>query len=189
MAERFSGMNKEILKLYRDFIRGLAKTIPSDTPPDGDGNLHGGNDDGWAEKITRKAVEVFFSMFGTSSAEELEIFSDKLTNVLKNRRIAPGIRRRFIQASRLFEEENPDRGVKQFERGFQALMEGLLLTWIETYKKPLITTTFMEMNTVSEVGYHSYPTPERAALVLTKLMEYREYLDRNKLNLAMPEEG
>jgi hypothetical protein len=59
-------------------------------------------------------------------------------------------------------------------------MEGLLLTWIDTYDKPLITTTFMEMATTSTVGYHSYPTPERAAFVLTKLIAYREYLDKIK---------
>ncbi len=36
----------------------------------------------------------------------------------------------------------------------------------------------MEMQDVSKVGYHAYSTPERAALVLTKLIEYREYLER-----------
>ena len=175
IAERFSSLNKKIVKIYQDFINNLAKMIPGE-----DTRKDSGADDGWMESVTKKAVEIFFSMFGTSTPAETEAFVQKLVSVLKSKNIGPGIKQRFINAAKLLNEGKQDTGVRHFERVFQSLMEGLLISWIETYDKPLITTTYMEMSAVSDVGYHAYPTPERAAFVLTKLIEYREYIEREK---------
>ncbi len=175
IAERFSGMNKDIIKLYQTFVQSLAKTAPSNDCPEDSGIV-----DNWLETVTRKAVEIFFSMFGTSASDETEAFIGKLIAVLKNKQIGSDLRKRFLHAADLLNRGRTNEGIRRFEKGFQALMEGLLMRWIEIYKKPLITTTFMEMPTVSDVGYHSYPTPERAAFVLTKLIAYREYLERIK---------
>jgi hypothetical protein len=66
---------------------------------------------------------------------------------------------------------------------FDSLLGGLVLQWIKTYKKPVVTTTFTEMGShLSLKGgfYYSYPSPQRAARVLTKLADYKEYLERIK---------
>jgi succinyl-CoA synthetase alpha subunit len=56
-----------------------------------------------------------------------------------------------------------------------SLVSGL----IEKYEKPVITTTFTEGNTqVSEAGHFPYPNSDRASIVLSKLIDYKEYLEK-----------
>ena len=58
----------------------------------------------------------------------------------------------------------------------------LVLHWLKTYKKPVVTTTFSEEGLYLELKkgfYYSYPSPRRAAKVLAKLTEYKEYLERD----------
>ncbi|MFC1885955.1 hypothetical protein ACFLZM_02730, partial [Thermodesulfobacteriota bacterium] len=172
IAERFSGMNADIIKIYQEFIKNLAKKAPTESLQKEPKSV-----DHWVERVAREAVGIFFSMFGTSTPDETETFVQKLIVVLKHKQIGPNLKTRFLQAAELLNAGKTSQGIRMFEEGFQALMEGLLMSWIEAYDKPLITTTFIEMPTVSNVGYHSYPTPERAAFVLTKLIEYREYLE------------
>jgi acyl-CoA synthetase (NDP forming) len=58
------------------------------------------------------------------------------------------------------------------------MLSALIYRWIEKYDKPVITTTFTEETTrVGEGGHFSYSNAERAAAVLAKLVEYREYLE------------
>jgi acyl-CoA synthetase (NDP forming) len=60
-----------------------------------------------------------------------------------------------------------------------ALVSGL----IEKYGKPVITTTFTEGSTrLSEAGHFPYPNSDRASNVLAKLVEYREYLDKGRMD-------
>ena len=63
-----------------------------------------------------------------------------------------------------------------------SLMGMAILYWISTYKKPIITITFAEAKThliTFSKGIHfPYTSPERAVRVLAKLVEYREYLER-----------
>jgi acetyltransferase len=64
------------------------------------------------------------------------------------------------------------------------LLGGLFLHWIKTYRKPMVTTTFTEMGSFLNLKggfYYSYPSPQRAARVLIKLAEYKEYLEGIKV--------
>ena len=55
---------------------------------------------------------------------------------------------------------------------------GQIMRWIRVYKKPVLTTTFSEETPTLQDGAHqSYPSADRAAKVLAKLVEYKEYLD------------
>jgi hypothetical protein len=67
---------------------------------------------------------------------------------------------------------------------FDSIMGMIVLYWIETYRKPIIATTFSGATTplinLSRGPYFAYPSPERAAKVLTKLFEYKEYLDSSR---------
>jgi len=61
------------------------------------------------------------------------------------------------------------------------LLDALNDGWIGKYGKPVITTTFSEgAARISEGGYFPYPSAERAARVLAKLVERAEYLDREE---------
>ena len=63
-----------------------------------------------------------------------------------------------------------------------SIMGMVVLNWISTYEKPVITTTALEGTTrlinLNNGSHFAYPSPERAAKVLAKLVEYKEYLDR-----------
>ena len=66
-------------------------------------------------------------------------------------------------------------------RLFDSFLGGLVLHWIKTYGKPVVTTTFTEMGSHLNLKggfYYSYPSPQRAARVLARLSEYKEYLER-----------
>ena len=60
------------------------------------------------------------------------------------------------------------------------ILDSIMERWITKYQKPVISTTFTERSErVSEMGHFPYPSAEQAALVLSKLVEYKEYLDRS----------
>lgn len=60
----------------------------------------------------------------------------------------------------------------------------LILNWIQTYKKPIITTLAFEGTSrllkLNNGVYFPYPNPERGAVTLSKLVEYKEYLEKIK---------
>ncbi|MDY6835471.1 MAG: CoA-binding protein [Chloroflexota bacterium] len=60
-------------------------------------------------------------------------------------------------------------------------LAALILHWSQTRGKPIVTTTFSEIASYLNLNmglYYSYPTPQRAAKVLSKLVQYGEYRAR-----------
>jgi hypothetical protein len=60
-------------------------------------------------------------------------------------------------------------------------LAALILHWSQSYNKPIVTTTFTEVASYLNLKrglYYSYPTPQRAAKVLAKLVQYKEHLER-----------
>jgi acyl-CoA synthetase (NDP forming) len=50
--------------------------------------------------------------------------------------------------------------------------------WVESYKKPVLTTTFFaEDQTRLQGSHYAYPSGRHAARVLIKMVEYKEYLE------------
>lgn len=58
------------------------------------------------------------------------------------------------------------------------LMRGLSAQWIESYGKPVITTTFTEEQVKLIGNHYDYTSGKRAARVLAKLTGYYEYLSK-----------
>jgi len=58
------------------------------------------------------------------------------------------------------------------------LMRVLVSQWIESYGKPVITTTFTEEQVKLVGDHYDYTSGKRAARVLVKLTEYNDYLKR-----------
>jgi hypothetical protein len=57
-------------------------------------------------------------------------------------------------------------------------MRVLVSQWIESYGKPVITTTFTEEQVKLVGDHYDYTSGKRAARVLVKLTEYHDYLKR-----------
>ena len=60
------------------------------------------------------------------------------------------------------------------------LMRALSGQWIESYGKPVITTTFTEEQVKLIGNHYDYTSGKRAARVLLKLTEYNEYLAKTR---------
>lgn len=58
------------------------------------------------------------------------------------------------------------------------LLRSLVRQWIESYKKPVITTTFTEEQVKLRGDHFDYTSGNRAARVLVKLLEYHDYLEQ-----------
>jgi hypothetical protein len=61
---------------------------------------------------------------------------------------------------------------------FDPLIRTTLLRSLKEYGKPIITTTFTEMPSVLQGASYGYTTSDKAAVVLSKLVEYREHLEK-----------
>jgi succinyl-CoA synthetase alpha subunit len=69
---------------------------------------------------------------------------------------------------------NPPTPYEAMARFLAALAE----QWVETYKKPVLTTTFFAEDQPRLQGSHyAYPSGKQAARVLIKMVEYKEHLE------------
>lgn len=61
------------------------------------------------------------------------------------------------------------------------VIANLVRHWMETYKKPVVPITFGDEGVYVKLKrgfYYAYSSPQRAARVLSKLAEYKEYFER-----------
>jgi len=135
----------------------------------------------WMEKLIGKIVESFFSFFGTSDLSEVAAFAKKQGALAINSRIRPELAKQLRNVIRSFEENPVENIGEYFAQVFDPLLQALMLNWIEFYGKPVITTSFNGQAAVlTELGHYAYPFAEQAIFVLSKLLEYRKYLDLQK---------
>ena len=69
------------------------------------------------------------------------------------------------------------------------LMRALSSQWIESYGKPVITTTFTEEQVKLAGDHYDYTSGDRAARVLLKLTSYYDYLVKAGVDVKKPEYG
>lgn len=175
-ATLFATMSQESAHTFRRLLRSVSQTLLGE----GEGRDHDSGNP-WVCEAIKRVVDIFFSLFGTSEKGEVEAFGDRLVSLIAKGKVPADIGERFRKALSVFVEEEGMEGMGDpFAEVFEPMMEGLLLEWIESYGKPIITTTFMGAATpMTEMGYYAYPSAEQAAYVLAKLVEYREQLGRD----------
>ncbi|MGC9323929.1 MAG: acetate--CoA ligase family protein [Desulfomonilia bacterium] len=61
------------------------------------------------------------------------------------------------------------------------MVSALLVQYMITFEKPIISTTFSDLPVPIRGGSYPYTTSSKAANVLAKLVEYREYLERHSM--------
>jgi acyl-CoA synthetase (NDP forming) len=141
-------------------------------------------DSGDREKIKQVVKAGMLFMFGTVMAgkqQDLGEFLDSASDAMTSERM---LKSSFFTGLReLFDSIAQGKIDGEKMAGIMTLMEPMLSAlirhWIEKYGKPVITTTFTEeMSRMTEGGHFSYSNAERAASVLAKLVEYREFLEQ-----------
>lgn len=130
--------------------------------------------------LFRDLLTLVLRIVMTTSDAELAEFIERLVQALTTKRMLkrsfyPKITKMFkaIAAGRLKRIRMEDIGEL-----LEPIMDALFERWLTQYGKPVITTTFTEKTAnVSEGGHFPYPNSQQAALVLAKMLEYREYLE------------
>jgi succinyl-CoA synthetase alpha subunit len=177
----FSSVFATISSKLADSLIALMKEL-SDLVPDGLLDDQG-SDKQWMNKLIGRVVGVFFSFFGTSDPEEVKAFGRRQAELMANDTIAATLGERLATVFQEFKAGQVENIGEMFGQIFQPLLDALLLNWIEAYRKPVITTSFMgQVPSVSPMGRYAYPFAEQAAFVLSKLVEYSEFLQREGID-------
>jgi hypothetical protein len=177
----FSSVFATISSKLSDSLIAIMKEL-SDLVPD-DPLDEQGSDKQWMNKLIGRVVGVFFSFFGTSDPEEVKAFGRRQAELMANDTIAATLGERLATVFQEFKAGQVENIGELFGQIFQPLLDALLLNWIEAYRKPVITTSFMgQVPSVSPMGRYAYPFAEQAAFVLSKLVEYSEFLQREGID-------
>jgi len=173
----FATISSKLSDSLMAFMKELSDLVP-DGPLDGQGS-----DKQWMNKLIGRVVRVFFSFFGTSDPEEVKAFGRRQAELMASDTIAAALGERLATVFQEFKAGQVENIGAMFGQIFQPLLDALLLNWIEAYRKPVITTSFMgQVPSVSPMGRYAYPFAEQAAFVLSKLVEYSEFLQREGID-------
>jgi acyl-CoA synthetase (NDP forming) len=176
-ATLFATMSEESAQTFRGLLRSVSQSVLGAAA-----GADPGSGNPWVGEAIKKVVDIFFSLFGTSERADVEAFGERLVSLIAKGKVPADIGEKFHKALSTFMDEDPQGIGDPFAEVFEPLMEGLLLEWIDSYGKPIITTTFMgAASPMTEMGYYAYPSAEQAAYVLAKLVEYRERMEREGL--------
>ncbi len=132
------------------------------------------------KQIIKMALRMTFGSVMASDGNEIERLSDTVAEALTTDAMLAGS---FFQGlKRLFESAASGKldasGFSSIMGMMEPMLDALIYYWIGKYEKPVITTTFTEeTSVVREGGHFPYPNAERAASVLARLVEYREFLE------------
>jgi len=146
-------------------------------------NMLDSGDRAQIKEIIKTGLIVMFGSVTAGKASELEEFVNTLSEAIISEKMMQGSF--FKGLKELFESlaKGDIDGTKMADimELMEPMLGALIDHWIRKYDKPVITTTFTEETSrISEGGHFSYPNAERAASVLARLVEYREYLANEK---------
>ena len=131
-------------------------------------------------KIVRPAVSMFGSFIGVEDEEELDDFAQLLTAAIASGEIDTSFLTEAPQpiTSRTPKVKDSSCRMSRLAEGMDPLLGGLILYLIKSYRKPVVTTTFTEGISRLRGSHFAYSSGPKAARVLIKLVEYKEYLER-----------
>lgn len=116
-------------------------------------------------------------LLGAQTPEDVERFVDIMTALFVAGEIAmtPDDYDQLVQAAA---EGNIVETARQLTEDFTTrMLLALVMHWIRSFAKPVVTTTFTEDVPTLTLGLHqSFPSGERAARVLAGMVQYQEYL-------------
>ena len=139
------------------FIEAFTSKIASGETPD--------------TKIMRPLLSAFGSAFG-ASAEDMEEMLGTFSRGADMSLITE-----FMTVIPSLGSGDTSKIADLFER-LDPAMSKMITGWINDYKKPVITTTFTETPTRIQNGVYSYPTADKVATILAKMVEYKEYTEK-----------
>jgi succinyl-CoA synthetase alpha subunit len=166
---------KEVPAVSRENMKGIqtmARTFLD--------SLESGDRDGIREFI-KAGLKMLFGSVMVTKADDLEEFLEAIswaitTDKMMESSFYPKLRSLLISLA------GGDAGaikITSIVELIDPLLDSVIDSWIVQYDKPVITTTFTERTSqISEGGHFPYPNAERAATVLSKLVQYSEYLDK-----------
>jgi len=129
-------------------------------------------------------IRTLIGMLGMALGMQDNMEIEDLATILITARHAGKIDSAFIDnllgltGGKAFLEESGKTRVEIINDLLGRLMRVLVSQWIESYGKPVITTTFTEEQVKLVGDHYDYTSGKRAARVLVKLMEYQDYLKR-----------
>lgn len=166
MTPRFDALKSKMEGL-EDMARSFLEILDSGDPKQ-------------IKTLVKSGLQMIFGTVMSSDPKDLDEFLEMASDSLTSEKMMQGT---FIQGLRkLFEaiaSGTIDGSIMADIMGLlEPMLDALIDHWIAKYDKPVITTTFTEESfRIGHTGHYSYSNAERAANVLAKLVEYREYLD------------
>ena len=142
------------------------------------GSVLNSGDTSQISKILQPGVSRFASMLGADNHEETEEFTRQLASAIASGKIDISSLVPSPQTSSGKVTKTRGAGKGQLADAMDPLFGALTRQWIESHDKPVITTTFSEVISRLHGKHFAYPSGHRAAVVLAKLVEYKEYLER-----------
>jgi len=172
-----SSMNHNFSEMFKRMLLPLVNIEKVGTR---ESSSDGASEMSRVSKLIRSLIFIFFSVFGTSKKEDIDEFGNKLTSLLKSDLVDPSIFYTFSQLINITDLNDVDnQTVERLLDSFQPLLEALVVKWMHEYGKPVITTNFTEESTsLKGETFYSFSSGKKAAIVLSKLIEYNEYLKR-----------
>jgi len=133
------------------------------------------------KNLVKVSLSMIFGAVMVGDSRELDEFLDTLSDALTSGKTMEG---GFMQGLRRFFKAIAEGDLDNTELAAvleltEPMLDALISHWIEKHQKPVIITTFTEESLrISPSGHYPYSNADRAANVLAKLVEYREYLDK-----------
>jgi succinyl-CoA synthetase alpha subunit len=150
-------------------------------------NIFRSGDESRVFQVVRPMASAFASASGIMDDDQINEFSGLVSAAIASGKIDasfldnPAKLAESYGLSRELDGSLLSARMKMFGEGIGAIIRALTAQWIERHGKPVIHTTFSEYMPSMRDGFYPYPSGSRAARVLVKLVEYKEYLEREGL--------
>jgi hypothetical protein len=118
-------------------------------------------------------------MFGAANPDDAEYFAAVVFSLLKTGKLDMQSLLACEDMYHHLMHGDVEKVMEGSSRQTEEFLMGLVIHWVEKYGKPVFTTSFDERVPRLYGGLHlPFPSGERAALVLSKMVQYRDYLEK-----------